>query len=71
MTRVAILDHTTHQLFIEDISDKDLQKYGGSEQDYIDDNYTFKGGYSWDYIVDICYFPIEDKTPVEVDLSEF
>lgn len=68
MTRVAILDHTTHQLFIEDISDEDLQKYGGSEQDYIDDNYEFKGDYSWDYIVDICHFQIEDKTPRQVDL---
>ena len=55
MTRIAIIDHSTHELYIEDVSDETLNKYGGDEQKYIDDNYTFDGDYSWDYIVGANY----------------
>ena len=68
MVRLAILDHTAHILYVEDVSDADIEKYGG-EQEYIDDNYTFDGDYSWDYIVDTGYFPQGESTPVRIDFS--
>ena len=68
MERLAILDHTSHTLFIEDVSDEDIEKYGG-EQEYIDDNYTFEGDYSWEYIVDAEYFPQGESMPMEIDFE--
>ena len=35
MTRLAIIDHATHTLFIEDVSEEDLARYGGEEEAYI------------------------------------
>ena len=57
MTRIAILDHASHELWVEDIDSEVLnaEPYNGDEQAYIDDNYTFEGDYSWDYIVDASY----------------
>lgn len=37
MTRLAIIDHATHTLFIEDVSEEDLARYGGEEEAYIRD----------------------------------
>jgi hypothetical protein len=45
-------------------------QYDGDEQKYIDDNYTFDGCYSWDWIRDTQYFPEDDKTPMEVEFTE-
>ena len=72
MRRIAIIDHSEHTLFVEDIDEDVLEnEYNGDEQAYIDDNYTFEGEYSWDYIVDAEYLPIyEDKTPIEIDFDE-
>lgn len=71
MRRIAIIDHSAHTLFVEDIDENVLEdKYNGDEQAYIDDNYTFEGEYSWDYIIDAEYLPIEDKTPIEIDFDE-
>lgn len=55
--RIAILDHANHNLYVEDVTEKELEKYDGSEQAYIDDNYTFDGDYSWEYITDALYMP--------------
>lgn len=52
MPRICIIDHSSHTLFVEDVTDEMLAPYNGSEQSYIDDNYAFEGDYSWDYIVD-------------------
>ena len=68
MVRLAILDHTTHTLYVEDVSDADIEKYGG-EQEYIDDNYTFDGDYSWDYIVDAEYIPQGESMPMDIDFA--
>ena len=52
MRRIAIIDHTNHTLFVEDINEEILEgQYGGDEQIYIDDNYNLKE-YSWDWITD-------------------
>lgn len=53
MRRIAIIDHSTHTLMVEDINEEILEEqYGGDEQKYINDNYTFEGKYSWDWITD-------------------
>ena len=69
MVRIAIINHSSHTLYVEDISDADLQKYG-DEQSYINDNYTFDGEYSWDYIVDAQYFPRGGDYPLDIDFDE-
>lgn len=69
MRRIAIIDHATHELMIEDVNETELEKYGGDEQAYIDDNYTFEGDYSWDWITDAQYFN-EDGDIIEIDFDE-
>lgn len=72
MRRIAIIDHFSHELMVEDINEQELQeKYGGDEQAYIDDNYTFEGDYSWDWITDTQYFPEGDPDPIEVEFKDF
>ncbi len=69
--RLVIIDHAAHEVFIEDVSEEDLAKYNGDEQAYIDDNYTFEGEYSWDWVVGISYLPETDKTPIEVEPTDW
>lgn len=48
---LAIIDHDTHQLYVENVDEEMLEEnYNGSEQEYINDNYSVSN-YSWDYIV--------------------
>lgn len=71
MRRIAIIDHSAHTLYVEDIDEDVLENdYNGDEQAYIDDNYTFEGEYSWDYIVDAEYIPVFYKDPIEIDFDE-
>ena len=70
MERLAILDHSNHRLYVEDVSEESLEKYNGEEQAYIEDNYTFEGDYSWDYITDTEYIPMDDPTPMEVEFTD-
>lgn len=71
MRRIAIIDHAKHALMVEDINEEELEsKYGGDEQKYIDDNYTFEEEYSWDWIVDAEYFPEGQSDPVEVEFTD-
>ena len=68
--RIAIIDHASHTLYVEDINDEILEgQYGGQEQNYIDENYTFGGEYSWDYICDAVYFPDGGSDPMEIDFN--
>ena len=68
--KIAVIDHDSHTLYVEDINDDILQgQYGSDEQLYIDDNYSIEN-YSWDYIVDTQYLPEDDKTPLEINLEE-
>ena len=72
MRRIAIIDHNEHELLIEDINEQELEeKYGGDEQAYINDNYTFEGDYSWDWITDTQYYPEGDPDPIEVEFKDF
>ena len=71
MRRIAIIDHSSHELMVEDINEQELEKkYDGDEQKYIDENYTFEGDYSWDWITDTQYFPEGEGVPMEVDFAE-
>lgn len=50
MERLIIINHTTHEVFFEDVTDEMLEPYNGEEQAYIDANYTTEDGISWDYV---------------------
>lgn len=67
MERIAIIDHDTHELWIEDISDEDLEKVNGEEETYIKQNYPTLENYSWDFITGIAYLQEEDKDPIAID----
>lgn len=70
MTRLAIIDHETHNLFIEDVSEEALAKYNGDEEAYIKDNYFIHDNFSWDYITLAQYIPDCDETEVyDIDFS--
>lgn len=66
--RICIIDHDSHAVYFEDISEKDLEKYDGSEQAYINDTYSLYN-FSWDYIVDCEFFDTEGN-PRDVDLKK-
>ncbi len=71
MRRIAIIDHASHELMIEDINEQELEdQYGGDEQKYIDDNYTFEGDYSWDWITDSYFFSEGESDPVPVEFTD-
>ena len=67
-TRICVIDHDRHAVFFEDISKKELEKYDGSEQAYIDDMYNL-ANYSWDYVVNCIFFDIE-STPHDIDIKK-
>ena len=71
MRRLAIIDHSDHSLFIDDVSEDALAAYNGDEQAYIDDNYTFEGDYSWDWITDTEYMPENEDTPIDVEFTDW
>lgn len=62
MTRLAIIDHESHNLFIEDVSDEALAKYNGEEEAYIEDTYELGKHWSWDYITSAQYIPDCEET---------
>lgn len=71
MRLIAIISHETHKLYVEKISDEDLEKYDGDEQAYIDDNYALEGDYSWDWIDEAEYFcPELDGMPVDINFDD-
>lgn len=71
MIRVAIIDHDTHTLFVEDINEEELEKlYNGDEEAYIKDNYSLSDNWSWDYIIDTEYYGIENKDGIAVEFSD-
>ena len=68
--RLAIINHETHTLFVEDVDENIINEhYNGNEEDYIKDNYNLDGKWSWDYIIDAEYIPIDDSMPVEIDFE--
>ena len=55
MVRIAIIIPDTQRLFVEDLTDKQLERYE-SIDDYIKDTYDMSRGYYWTYIT------ADDKT---------
>jgi hypothetical protein len=69
MTRIAIIDHDEHRLYVEDIPEDILEKqYGGDEQKYIDDNYDIEN-YSWDYITEGLFLPDGESDFCDIDFN--
>lgn len=69
MTRIAIIDHDEHRLYVEDIPDDILEnQYGGDEQKYIDDNYDIEN-YSWDYITEGLFLPAGESDFCDIDFD--
>ena len=61
MERLVIIDHETHNLYIEDVDEEMLERdYEGSEEAYIEDNYSLGKHWSWDFVTNIEYIPMED-----------
>lgn len=72
MTRLAIIDHASHTLFVEDVNETLLeQKYNGEEEAYIKDNYNIGDSFSWEYIVSTQYIPdATDGAVYDVDFTD-
>ena len=72
MIRVAIIDHETHNLYIEDLDEEVLEKeYEGSEEAYIEDTHELGKHWTWDYIVRTEYYPNMDSADgIEVEFSD-
>lgn len=59
---IAILDHESHSLFIDEV-DTDLieQKYNGEEEAYILDNYELGEFWTWNYVTNIQRFTTKNN----------
>jgi len=69
MKRIAIIDHTEHELIVEDINEQELEEnYDGDIQKYIDNNYDMEK-YSWDWITYTQYFEEGESCSVEVEFK--
>ena len=67
MERLVIINHSTHNVIFDDVTDEMLEQYNGSEQDYIDANYaTGDWDISWDYVVGV-YKVTEDGDFVDLE----
>ena len=72
MERLVIIDNAAHEVFIEDVTDEQLEKYNGEEEAYIRDNYTFEGQWTWDYVTGVTYIPADDdKLPMELEPTDW
>jgi len=61
MVRIAIIIPGTQRLFVEDLTDKQLERYE-SIDDYIEFTYDMSGGYYWTYVCMAEYISADDKT---------
>ena len=65
MERLVIINHATHNVIFDDVTDEMLEQYNGNEQDYIDANYA-TDDISWDYVVGV-YKATEDGDFVDLE----
>jgi hypothetical protein len=71
MKRIAIINHTTDTLFVEDINEEILEgQYNNDIEMYVHDNYYPSDDLSWGYISDAQYIPEFEKDPIEIDFEE-
>ena len=78
MERLVIIDHDTHTLYVEDVSDAMLGEYNGEEEEYIKDNYSLSDNFSWDYITSTQYIPnlpidgpVQPEGIYDIDFRDF
>ena len=69
MTKIAIINHDEHRLYIEDVSDEELARYRGHIESYIISNYYLEN-YSWNYISDAVYMAEGEEDFVEIDFEK-
>ena len=69
MVRLAVIDHSEHKLFVEDVDEKILKEYE-SECAYVRDHYTIAGSFSCSIIKEAEYIPEGDPHPVEINFKE-
>jgi hypothetical protein len=69
MERLVIIDHETHNLYIEDVDEEMLERdYEGSEEAYIEDTYSLGKHWSWDFVTNIEYIPMaDDGDPITLE----
>jgi len=71
MRRLAIIDHDTHTLYVDDVDEKELEEnYKGDEQAYIEDNYVLLNNYSWDWVTDAIYYKKMYETGIDIDFDK-
>lgn len=74
-TRIAVINHSSHEVFIEDIPNNYLEKeYGGEIQDYINTTYDDAENLSWDYIIGAFYLsqgsPMAERIELGIDMED-
>ena len=69
MVRLAVIDHSEHKLFVEDVDEKILKEYE-SECAYVRDHYAIAGSFSCSIIKEAEYIPEGDPHPVEINFKE-
>lgn len=69
MTKIAIINHDEHRLYIEDVSDEELARYRGDIESYIISNYYLEN-YSWNYISDAVYMAEGEEDFVDIDFEK-
>jgi hypothetical protein len=71
MKRIAIINHATNTLFVEDINEEILEgQYNNDIEMYIHDNYYPTDDLSWGQINDAQYIPEFEKDPIEIDFED-
>ena len=68
--RIAIIDHESKRLYVEDVDKKVVkEQYNGSTTEYILDNYSLCGTFTWDVIEDTEFIPA-DSDPISVEFND-
>ena len=71
MKRIAIINHATQTLFVEDINEGALEEqYNNDIEMYIHDNYYPTDDLSWGQINDAQYISEFEKGPIEINFED-
>ena len=70
MKRIAVINQALREVYIEDISDTELEKYDGDLEAYIADSYYESSSCVWGEVFSVCYIPEDSDDVIEIDLKE-
>ena len=72
MKRIAVIDKSSKSLWVEDVTNEDLEKYNGSIEEYVKDTYDLSGDFAFSEILEADYVPAVYKMPTEIvfDMTE-